>query len=103
MGQLRIAAALGVLPAAAYGSLAGSVPGWSAKPWRDEAPGTTKVSMSTLHCRRDAWRLFAIGQAAAAVLALTVYILSGADTPTRRSAVAMTVRTAPISARRAWV
>ncbi|MEK4433241.1 MULTISPECIES: hypothetical protein [Paenibacillus] len=42
MGQLRIAAALGVLPAAAYGSLAGSVPGWSAKPWRDEAPGTTK-------------------------------------------------------------
>ncbi|MFK0526440.1 hypothetical protein ACINKY_29940 [Paenibacillus illinoisensis] len=42
MGQLRIAAALGVLPAAAYGSLAGSVPGWPAKPWRDEAPGTAK-------------------------------------------------------------
>lgn len=31
------------------------------------------------------------------------YILSGADTPTRRSAVAMTVRTAPINARRACV
>ncbi|GAB1159631.1 hypothetical protein YWY31_56560 [Paenibacillus illinoisensis] len=42
MGQLRIAAALGVLPAAAYGRLAGSVPGWSAKSWRDEAPGTAK-------------------------------------------------------------
>ena len=44
MGQLRIAAALGVLPAAAYGRLAGSVPGWSAKSWRDEAPGTAKKS-----------------------------------------------------------
>ncbi|MCG7386748.1 hypothetical protein [Paenibacillus sp. ACRRY] len=42
MGQLRIAAALGVSPAVAYGRLAGSVPGWSAKPWRAGAPGTAK-------------------------------------------------------------
>ncbi|WP_336784383.1 hypothetical protein [Paenibacillus illinoisensis] len=44
MGQLRFAAAPGVLPAAAFGRLAGSVPGWSAKPWRDGAPGTAKKS-----------------------------------------------------------
>ncbi|MGG4132559.1 hypothetical protein ABEW19_30355 [Paenibacillus illinoisensis] len=97
MGQLRIAAAPGVLPAAAFGRLVRqALAGWS-------TGHSKKVSMSTLHSRRDAWRLFAMGQAAAAMLGLTVYILSGADTPTRRSAVAMTVRTAPISARRAWV
>jgi len=48
---------------------------------------------------------FAFGRAAGSCppLGRRDYILSGADTPTRRSAVAMTVRTAPISARRAWV
>ncbi|MEO2208164.1 hypothetical protein ABGV42_31100 [Paenibacillus pabuli] len=42
MGQLRIAAAPGVSPAAAYGRLAGPVPGWSAKTLAAGASGTAK-------------------------------------------------------------
>jgi len=62
MGQLRIAAAPGVYPAAAYGMLAGPVPAGPPRPWRLEHRAQQKVSMSTLHCRRDAWRLFALAK-----------------------------------------
>gem|GEM_PF-4394954 len=66
-------------------------------------PAGTAKSLH-VHAALQAWCIETFNKARAAEHRQGLnYILSGADTPTRRSAVAMTVRTAPISARRAWV
>ncbi len=105
-GRALLGAAAGGKPEPFTGTWRASPVPVKARCWPPPATGTKKSPCPrALATARAGHGDFAFGRAAGSCppLGRRDYILSGADTPTRRSAVAMTVRTAPISARRAWV